>query len=368
MDIYERIGAKKVINAYGTVTIIGGSLMHTEVLAAMKEASESFVDLVDFHHKSGAHIAKLAGCEACCITNGAAGGIVTAISACMAGTDPAKIRQLPVTIGMKNEAVVLKAHRTLYDQAMLLSGVRVKEVGKTSAVLPEEVAWAIDDNTACVFYTSECETMRGSLPIETIVEIAHGKNVPVVVDAASEIPPKDIFKDYLAKGADLVILSGGKEIRGPQSAGLIFGTKTMIEACHANCCPQYSTGRPLKLDKETIAGMVRAFELFWERDYDAITLQWENMTNEMARNLAQIQDAEVWVGYTSEPGIQPMCLPKVFFRSSRMEAKALHAALIDRTPAIYTCRLHDTILLNGQCLQESEMDIVCDAIRIEVSK
>ena len=114
--------------------------------------------------------------------------------------------------------------------------------------------------------------------------------------------------------------------------------------------------------------MVRAFELFWERDYDAITLQWENMTNEMARNLAQIQDAEVWVGYTSEPGIQPMCLPKVFFRSSRMEAKALHAALIDRTPAIYTCLLHDTIILNAQCLQESEMDIVCDAIRIEVSK
>ena len=84
--------------------------------------------------------------------------------------------------------------------------------------------------------------------------------------------------------------------------------------------------------------------------------------------LAQIQDAEVWVGYTSEPGIQPMCLPKVFFRSSRMEAKALHAALIDRTPAIYTCLLHDTIILNAQCLQESEMDIVCDAIRIEVSK
>ena len=333
--------------------------MHPDVLTAMKQASESFVDLVDFHHKSGEYLANLTGCEACCITNGAAGAIITAVAACMAGTDQAKIRQLPITTGMKHEAVLLKAHRTLYDQAMLLSGIRPKEVGKTSAVLPEEVEWAIDDNTACVFYTLECESMRGSLPLETIAEIAHRKGVPVIVDAASEIPPKDIFLQCLGKGADLVILSGGKEIRGPQSAGLIFGTKRMIEACNANCCPQYSVGRPLKLDKETIAGMVRAFELFWEKDYDAILLQWENTCQKLVEGLKKIPDAKVWIGYTTEPGIQPMCLPKVFFKPSKMSAEALYDQLIHQDPAIYTCLLHDEIILNVQCLKEKEIAVLC---------
>lgn len=336
--------------------------MHPEVLEAMREASESFVDLVDFHHKSGAYIAKLAGCEACCITNGAAGGLITAAAACMAGTDPAKIRQLPVTDGMKNIAVVLKAHRTLYDQALLLSGIRVREVGKTSSVLPEEVEWAIGDDTACVVYTAECETMRGSLPIETMVEIAHRRGVPVIVDAASEIPPGDIFQRYLEKGADIVILSGGKEIRGPQSAGLIFGTREMIEACNANCCPQYSVGRPLKLDKETIAGMVRAFELFCQRDYAEIMAKWERMARKMVRCMESISGARTWVGYTTEPGIQPMCLPKVFFQPERMDAGRLHARLIDMDPGIYTCLLHDAIILNPQCLSEEEAMVVCERV------
>jgi L-seryl-tRNA(Ser) seleniumtransferase len=164
--------------------------------------------------------------------------------------ETAKALQLPDTSGMPDEALVLKSHRTLYDQALLLSGIRIKEIGTTSFACTEQVDAAISDRTALLFYASEAEPMRGSIDLDQIIPLMKTRRIPVVVDAAAEIPPKSNIHKYLDIGADLVIFSGGKELRGPQSSGLILGTDELVAACDANCCPNYSVGRAMNPDPQ----------------------------------------------------------------------------------------------------------------------
>ncbi len=151
MNVYQDLGVKTIINAWGTVTKVSGSVMAPEVVAAMAEASKNYVEIAALHQAAGKRIAEVLGVEACCITCGAAAGIAIAAAACMAGADQAKILQLPVTTGMKDEALILKCHRTLYDQALLLSGIKVREIGAASFACAEQVAYAISERTALFF-------------------------------------------------------------------------------------------------------------------------------------------------------------------------------------------------------------------------
>lgn len=189
MGIYEELGVPKIINGGGTLTKLGGSRMAPEVLAAMNEAAGAFVDLRHLHAKAGARIAELLGVESACITSGAAAGIAISAAACMTGGELHKTLQLPDTTGMPNEALMLKSHRILYDQALQLSGARIREIGVTSGVHVEQVAAAVSERTAMFFYVAEAERMRGSIPLPDIVRVLRRHGIPVVVDAAAELPP-----------------------------------------------------------------------------------------------------------------------------------------------------------------------------------
>jgi L-seryl-tRNA(Ser) seleniumtransferase len=328
----------------------------------MQEAAQSYVEIATLHEAAGKRIAEVLGVEACCITCGAAAGIAIAAAACMSRGDIAKKLQLPDTTGMPDEALVLKCHRTLYDQALLLSGVKIKEVGTTSFACIEQVEAAVSDRTALFFYASEAEPMRGSIDLKLLAPIMKKRGIPVVVDAAAEIPPKSNIRKHLSMGADLVIFSGGKELRGPQSSGLILGTKELIAACDVNCCPNYSVGRAMKIDKETIAGIVKAVELFAAKDYDRQIEQWEKMVHLMAGELSKNPQAVVREGCPTEPGIQPADLLRAYVKPLRKSAEQLHAELLELNPQIYTGLSGEELAINPQCLEEEEIPALVKAI------
>jgi L-seryl-tRNA(Ser) seleniumtransferase len=212
------------------------------------------------------------------------------------------------------------------------------------------------------FYVAENERMRGSLPLPEIASIMKKHRIPVVVDAAAELPPASKIRKYLDQGADLVIFSGGKELRGPQSSGLILGDKRLIEACDANCCPNYSIGRPMKIDRETIAGIVKAVELFVKKDYTREMKRWEAMSVSMVTAFSAVPGIDARRGFPVEPGIQPVDIPRVYLKSGRTPAKELQDRLMNLNPAIYVDVQGDAIVINPQCLEDDEVAIVIDAV------
>ena len=363
MDIYGRLGVAKLINAQGTVTKIGGSLLDPEVIRAMEEASRCFVNVPEFHEKAGRRVAELLDVPAACITCGAAAGIAISAAACMAGTDQGKILQLPETRGMKDECLIIKCHRTLYDQALLLSGIKRVEVGSTSFCSLAMLETAITERTAMFFYTCEAETMRGSVPLPQITALMRNHNVPIVVDAAAELPPATNIRSYLDQGADLVMFSGGKEIRGPQSSGVIVGDRHLVAACHLNGCPNHSIGRTMKIDKETIAGFTKAIELFVSKNYEDIMNTWERMVDTI---LFSIKDVKYYIlkkGYPSEPGVQPAVIPRAYITSPNWSPDQLQQALLEGTPSIQAGIEQHALAINPQCLLENEVPLLIQRLK-----
>lgn len=362
MSLYEDLHLKTLINACGTVTRIGGSIMDPAVRQAMVEAGEHFVDMNQLHRAAGRRIAQLVGAEACCITCGADAGLAISAAACMARDNAAYRLRLPDTTGMKNEIIVLKCHRILYDQALLLSGAKLVEVGRTSSALLEEVEHAITERTAAFFYVSEAESLRGSITLSSLSPLLKRHGIPIIVDAAAELPPKSNLTRFHREGADLVVFSGGKQLRGPQSSGLILGRKDLIEACDACCCPNYGIGRCMKIDKETIAGIVKAVELFVAIDEESQKERWSNSSKRMAAIISASGKASVRLGYPQEPGIQPVDILRVYVRPTYLTACQIFEKLLVLDPQIYTDISRDELVLNPQCLQAGEDAIVAQAV------
>jgi L-seryl-tRNA(Ser) seleniumtransferase len=275
MDIYDRLGVVKVINAQARASKIGGSLMHEEVLKAMAEAAGSFVDMSEFLSKAGDHLARLIGVPAVLIVNSAAAGLTVTTAACVAGREPDRIYRLPDTRGMKTEIVVHRHQRNHYDCCVRAAGVRFVEIGSSRETFPWELETAITENTAAVVYFISHEG-RNSLSLPQVLRIAHARQVPVIVDAASELPPISNLRRFVDQGADLVIFSGGKGVGGPQASGLILGRRDLVECCALNAFPnQNSIGRSMKVGKEEIAGLVAAVERVLRHDFAKDLEIWE---------------------------------------------------------------------------------------------
>jgi L-seryl-tRNA(Ser) seleniumtransferase len=288
VGVYEELGIKRVINAWGPMTIVGGSRMRPEVLEAMADAGRSFVDLDDLQRKAGAHIAKAIGVEGSFICCGCAAGVAIATAALVAGTDPTKIARLPDATGMKDEVIVQRLHRNGYDHAVRQVGVRLVEIGGGQGSARWELEAAITPQTAAVFHTYAHWTHKLPLRLAEVVEIAHARGVPVIVDAAAEVPPLKNLKGLSDLGADVVVFSGGKGLCGPQTTGLILAKPEIIEACRLNSSPFHSIGRPMKVGKEEIAGLVRAIDLYVAQDHDAVYRRWREQLTAIEAAVAGI--------------------------------------------------------------------------------
>ena len=264
---YARLGVKPVINAQSWVTGLGGSLMRPEVLSAMNEAATCFVDMVELNRAAGKVVARACGAESGMVTAGASAAGTIAVAACMTGVDRAKVEQLPDSTGMKNEVVVFWGERNRYDMSFELPGARIVEWGVPGAGAAYQLDDAIIDRTCAVAAVFQPLLKRG-LPVSEMCEVAHARNVPVIVDAAAEVPPLANLTRFIDEGADMVFFSGGKGIGGPQNAGLLAGRKDLMEAAYINAlnlsAPRAGVARGMKASKESIVGMVTALELLIE--------------------------------------------------------------------------------------------------------
>lgn len=262
-NVYTRLGIKTVINCRGTWTYLSGSLEFPEVRAAQLEAAQHFVNVLDLERAIGRKLAELTGAESGMITSGAAGAMALSTAACMAGTDDKLIWQLPDTTGLKNE-VIMSGGRSAFDSAIRLTGAKL-----VLAFSPEELANAINSNTAMIYTTHLGDELQKELAI------AKDHKVPMLLDDAAGIPPADNAKLYAKMGIDLYAFSGGKGLCGPQCSGVLLGRKDLIEAAIMNNSPREgAVCRPMKVGKEEMIGCLTAIETWLNIDEKKLYREW----------------------------------------------------------------------------------------------
>ena len=365
MSIYDELGVKRYINALATVTMFGGSLMPGEVLDAMREAAGSFVSIPELQKKAGDYIAKLTHNEAAMISNGAAAGMVLATAACIAGDDPDKRNALPYTDDMKNEIVLFEGKRVGYDFAIRQAGGKIVGYGGAEGTTANQLEAAITKNTAAIFIFQFEHQMDAQPSIEAQVAIGKRHGVPVIVDAAAQIPKKEnLWRFTRDLGADAAIFSGGKGLRGPQSSGLVVGRRALIERMASFACPNGGIGRPLKVGKEEIVGLMAAVKRYMERDEAADLRTYEEWVRAAVDAFAGDQAVLVERDYPSEAG-QPMPRAKLTPRPGalKINARGIDAALRACEPGVLVTSTDGSIFINPQTLNPGEIEIVIEKIQ-----
>ena len=292
-NIYRSIGVRPVINARGTFTIITGSTTLPEVKRAMEEASHSFVNMDELMDGVGKRLAELSGAEWGIVTAGCCAAVTHCTASAIAGGNPERMQRLPNLAGLKNEVIVPAYSHNVYDHAVRMLGVKLVVVHDKAELEP-----AFNERTAMVYILAGPGD-DGPLGTQAIAEVARRKNVPVVVDAAAEILTLKP-NVHLQRGASAVAYSGGKCIRGPQAAGLLFGEKSLLQGAWVNSAPHHAFGRSVKVGKEEIMGMLAAVEMWVKRDHDAEWKQWEAMLDHIAASVKRVNGVTTKVNQPNE--------------------------------------------------------------------
>jgi D-glucosaminate-6-phosphate ammonia-lyase len=314
MSTFRELGVTPIINASGTVTRLGGAPMPQAVLDAFIAAAAETVPLEQLQAAASLRIAAVTGTEAGLVTSGAAASLTLGAVAILAGWDLGRMERLPCCDGYPNEFVVAREHRNGYDHAVRAAGARLVEVGfnevTANAGVRRTEAWeyeaAFGPQTAGVLYGFSSTSQP---PLAHVAECAHRRKVPVLVDAAGELPPRKNLTEIIASGADLVAFSGGKAIRGPQSTGILCGRRDLIGSAALQMLdmddhpqlwdpppalidrskfagmPRHGIGRSLKVSKEEIAALVTALELFAAGAFDAEVATYRGWLEEVAAGL-----------------------------------------------------------------------------------
>jgi L-seryl-tRNA(Ser) seleniumtransferase len=354
---------KPLINAWGPMTVIGSARVRPEVVAAMAEAATSYVDLIELQRAAGARLAALIGVEACYLAGGCAAGLAIATAACITGADPARIARLPDTSGLKSEVVMQRTHRNPYDHAIRQVGVRLVEIGNPLRTFAWELDAAIGPPTAAVVYVYGRRTMHEPLSLPETVDIAHARQVPVIVDAAAEVPPARNLRGLSQTGADVVVISGGKGLRGPQNSALVLTRREVVEACLLNACPNHSLGRSMKITKEDMVGLVRAVELFLSLDHAAIERGWREDVARVEAALQGIAGVRVIQDEARYSEGIPVARIEVDAEQLGQSAAQIAAALAAGDPGIRVTQLRDWLSINPQFLEPGEIDLVTARLR-----
>jgi L-seryl-tRNA(Ser) seleniumtransferase len=282
-DYFHELGVRPFLNAAGTYTTLTASLMQPEVVAAIDYASKVFVPLIDLHDAVGKRIAELIGCESAMVSAGAASALTLGTAACITGTNEELIRRLPDTTGMKNEVIIQKSHRYGYDHAIRNCGIRFVEVETR-----EDLEAAISPRTAMMLFFNANDPV-GRIKVAEFAELGRKHKIPTLNDAAADVPPVENLSKYSKMGFDLVTFSGGKGIRGPQSAGLLLGRKDLIAAARLNASPYSdSIGRGMKVNKEEILGMMVAVEVYVKADHAAERREWDRRVKQIADTVTPV--------------------------------------------------------------------------------
>ena len=273
--IYRRIGVEPIVNGATTMTYLGGSLMPPEVLDAMRQGSESFVDMYELQTAVGRRIAELTRNEAAFISGGAAAGMFLSAVVCMSPEAAGGIVRSSELDGLPRDFLIQRPHRIPYDPAIELAGGRLVEVGSPDGTSEGDFEAALGPGTAGILHVAGAHLADGALPLETVIRLAHAHDVPVIVDAAAQLPPVENLWALTAAGADIVLFSGGKALRGPASTGLVLGRARYVDRFAAHAAPKQRIGRPMKVSKEDLVGILAAVDWYLAQDHPALARQYE---------------------------------------------------------------------------------------------
>ena len=335
-SVYAKLGVRPVIHGSGTTTRYGGSLMRPETIEAKREAAQALVNIDELNEAAGAAIARMLGAEAALVTAGSAAGLVLQAAACITGDDPERIARLPDVTGLRHEFVIQRAHRFSYDQSFRVPGGVLVEIGLARRTMAHELENAIGERTAGVVHlVSPFTSPPGMLSFEDVVRIAHARGVPVLVDVASMIPPRENLFRYLRGGADMIVVSGGKGIRGPQSTGILAGRRDLIRAATLNASPNQAIGRAAKTSKEEIVGLVTALELFLAEDEKAEMERYREVCQRIVDGLGDIHGIRAVIEQDPVNRVLPHAV--VYFEPSWTgpSGRAVQLALAAGDPHIY---------------------------------
>lgn len=400
MGIYERLGVSPVINAAGTLTRLGGTVMLPEVKDAMFEAADALVSIEELQAAASKVIAEACGSEAGYVTSGASAGLALATAACMVGLDVAKMDGLPFAHRGKNEVIICRPHRNSYDHAFRAAGATLVEVGSSDRYLGvgvrETELWEIDaaitERTAAIAYTASPNSYP---PLSAVSGLARKRGLPVIVDAAGQLPPPSNLKRFIAEGADLVSYSGGKALRGPQGTGVLAGRRDLIASVALQQldmdvtfelweppaslipkdrlvgAPRHGVGRGYKAAKEQIVGLVRALELFTEERAQQDYARWESLLRTIESGIGRCSDVKPsFVGPKHALGF-PLLEIQLNERALGFTAYDLVARLKKGTPPIHLGErkvMDGSILIHPANLSESSTAVVLERLRAELRR
>lgn len=283
-DLFKELGLRTFINAAGTYTSMTGSLMPPEVTSAIAYGATEFVNLDELHDKVGERIARLLNCEYATVTSGAFGAMTIGLAGVISGKDSAAVEQMPNLEGLKNEVILQESHNIVYTHALRNVGVNIVTV-KTR----EELENAIGERTAMLWFLN-ANTDEGEIKQREFVEVGKKFNVPTFIDCAADVPPVENLFKFTEMGFDLVAFSGGKGIRGPQSAGLLLGRREYIEAARMHTPPRGNNiGRGMKVNKEEVLGMLVALEMYLSKDHEKEWKMWEDQIKLISDSVSAVQ-------------------------------------------------------------------------------
>jgi L-seryl-tRNA(Ser) seleniumtransferase len=369
MTIYEKLGVRTCINGRATITTLGGSVMPPEVRQAMVESADAYVDLMELQRKVGERIAELTHNEGAYVCAGASTGLFITAAACMAGMDPQKRDRLPDTEGMKNE-IIVHVHGDLgYPYIIKLTGAKIIQPGSPQKTTPEDMESAITDRTAAIYYMAygppDVLDRQGILSLKTCIDIAHKHGIPLIVDAAAQVPPASNLWAYTHYGADLAMFSGGKGLCGPQSTGLIVGRKELIEACIFNGYLGGRIARPMKVCKEEMIGLLVAIELYLSRNANGEDIKaYEDRVAFIIEELSPLPHHSFKKSETTDVG-KPYSTLEIIFDEEKLgkTASGIARQLLEGTPSIAINCGGNTLSINPQTLRDREERIIAGRIR-----
>lgn len=362
-DMFRELGVEPIINARGTMTYLSGSLMLPEVLDAVRATSHDFVDMYELQDAVGARIATMLKCGGAMVTSGAASALAIGTAGVLTGTDQDKIKALPFLPGPRPEVVIQKSHRYVFDQNIQMAGIQFVEVEG-----PREMERAINKNTVMAHFFNAASDWTGvpdSISHEQFVAIAKRHNIPAFIDAAADVPPVERLFMYQEMGFDLVTFSGGKILRGPQSAGLLFGRKDLVEAAKLNFSPNEAPiGRAMKVNKEEIFGMYAALKHFLEQDHEAQWREWVSNAKRIGRLVSTVPSVKAEVTVPKGPSNQFPGLT-VTWDQKRVPITPAEVAkrLAAGKPHIEVGSADDGLRLAVVTLRQDQIDVVGRSVR-----
>jgi L-seryl-tRNA(Ser) seleniumtransferase len=362
-DYFKDLGIRPFINASGTYTVMTASLMTPEVMEAINYASRHYVMLDQLHEKVGQRIASLVHAEGALVTSGAASALTLGMAGVLTGTDRQKIGAIPNLTGMKSEVIIQKSHRFGYDRALRNCGIRYVEVETR-----EDLERAVNDQTAMMLFYNN-NNSEGKIRDEEFAQLGRKHAVPTMNDAAADVPPVDNLWKYTKMGFDLVAFSGGKGIRGPQSAGLLLGRKNLIEAARMNASPNGNAiGRGMKVNKEEILGMMVALELFLEKDHAREGREFEKRAELIRKSAEEVSGVKAEVFVPEVANHVPHVRVTWDATEKSLTPAAVVTAMLEGEPSIAIRSENNSLVIGVWMMRDGEDKIVARRLKQELSK